>query len=133
MPQMFDLYTDKTYDSLSNRTNSSMRYEHLVLTPVLLYMPDSIACSESTMDRSSKEAKMRRVDKAPLPFDHGVSLADATTPPLEWIRAETDHCLKTGALVRASRRRHVFRVFLVPKPGTNKGRLVMDFRGLHGG
>eukprot|EP00854_Cymbomonas_tetramitiformis_P020279 gene20279-biopygen20911 len=28
MPQMYDLY-DKTYDALSKRTNSSMRYEHL--------------------------------------------------------------------------------------------------------
>ncbi|KAK3233421.1 hypothetical protein CYMTET_56282 [Cymbomonas tetramitiformis] len=74
---------------------------------------------------------MRWVDKAPLPFDHGVSLGDATPPQLEWMAAETEQCLKTGAWVRARRRRHVSRVFLVPKPGTNKWRLVMDFRWLN--
>ncbi|KAK3266657.1 hypothetical protein CYMTET_24735 [Cymbomonas tetramitiformis] len=279
MPQMYDLYNDNTYDALSKRTNSSMRYEQLVLAPALSYMHDAIAFSEVTLDwcqdekdpptveelservfaahntfkgvfsllnkrytmlqlRASMEsdatshggaealraklafieekvyagsdglvsdsvltkwlkefdttkakavmnthakasakvstfrdrqggkgkgaagggagkgeggrgsgkgagansevmqwisrgAKMRWVDKAPLPFDHGVSLGDATPPQLEWMAAETERCLKTGAWVRARRRRHVSRVFLVPKPGTNKWRLVMDFRWLN--
>ncbi|KAK3266035.1 hypothetical protein CYMTET_25314 [Cymbomonas tetramitiformis] len=274
MPQMYDLYNDKTYDALSKRTNSSMRYEQLVLAPALSYMHDAIGFSEVTLDwcqdekdpptveelservfaahntfkgvfsllsnrytmlqlRASMEsdatshggaealraklafieekvyagsdglvsdsvltkwlkefdttkakavmnthakasakvstfrdrqagkgkgagkgeggrgsgkgagansevmqwinkgAKMRWVDKAPLPFDHGVSLGDATPPQLEWMAAETERCLKTGAWVRARRRRHVSRVFLVPKPGTNKWRLVMDFRWLN--
>ncbi|KAK3238437.1 hypothetical protein CYMTET_51557 [Cymbomonas tetramitiformis] len=274
MPQMYDLYNDKTYDALSKRTNSSMRYEQLVLAPALSYMHDAIAFSEVTLDwcqdekdpptveelservfaahntfkgvfsllnnrytmlqlRASMEsdatshggaealraklafieekvyagsdglvsdsvltkwlkefdttkakavmnthakasakvstfrdrqggkgkgagkgeggrgsgkgagansevmqwiskgAKMRWVDKAPLPFDHGVSLGDATPPQLEWMAAETERCLRTGAWVRARRRRHVSRVFLVPKPGTNKWRLVMDFRWLN--
>ncbi|KAK3266376.1 hypothetical protein CYMTET_24998 [Cymbomonas tetramitiformis] len=74
---------------------------------------------------------MRWVDKAPLPFDHGVSLGDATPPQLEWMAAETERCLKTGAWVRVRRRRHISRVFLVPKPGTHKWRLVMDFRWLN--
>ncbi|KAK3280628.1 hypothetical protein CYMTET_11540 [Cymbomonas tetramitiformis] len=274
MPQMYDLYNDKTYDALSKRTKPSMRYEQLVLVPALSYMHDAIAFSEVTLDwcqdekdpptveelserifaahntfkgvfsllnnrytmlqlRASMEsdatshggaealraklafieekvyagsdglvsdsvltkwlkefdttkakavmnthakasakvstfrdrqagkgkgagkgeggrgsgkgagansevmewiskgAKMRWVDKAPQPFDHGVSLADATPPQLEWMAAETERCLKTGAWVRARRRRHVSRVFLVPKPGTNKWRLVMDFRWLN--
>ncbi|KAK3246580.1 hypothetical protein CYMTET_43889 [Cymbomonas tetramitiformis] len=240
MPQMYDLYNDKTYDALSKRTNSSMRYEQLVLAPALSYMHDAIAFSEVTLDwcqdekepptveelservfaahntfkgvfsllsnrytmlqlRASMEsdatshggaealraklafieekvyagsdglvsnsvltkwlkefdttkakavmnthakasakvstfrdrqagkgkgagkgeggrgsgkgagansevmewitkgAKMRRVDKAPKPFDHGVSLADATPQQLEWMSAETERCLKTGA------------------------------------
>ncbi|KAK3282207.1 hypothetical protein CYMTET_10045 [Cymbomonas tetramitiformis] len=50
MPQMYDLYIDKTYDALSKRTNSSMRYEHLVLAPALSYMYDAIAFSETTLD-----------------------------------------------------------------------------------
>ncbi|KAK3268805.1 hypothetical protein CYMTET_22712 [Cymbomonas tetramitiformis] len=79
----------------------------------------------------SKGAKMRWIDKAPEPFDHGVSSVDATPPQLEWMAAETEGCLKTSAWVRAKRRRHVSRVFLVPKPGTNKWRLVMDFRWLN--
>ncbi|KAK3242073.1 hypothetical protein CYMTET_48217 [Cymbomonas tetramitiformis] len=279
MPQMYDLYNDKTYDALSKRTNSSMRYEQLVVAPALSYMHDAIAFSEVTLDwcqdekdpptveelservfaahntfkgvfsllnnrytmlqlRASMEcdatshggaealraklafieekvyagsdgfvsdsvltkwlkefdttkakavmnthakasakvstfrdrqggkgkgaagggagkgeggrgsgkgagvnsevmqwiskgARMRWVDKAPLPFDHGVSLGDATPPQLEWMAAETERCLRTGAWVRARRRRHVSRVFLVPKPGTNKWRLVMDFRWLN--
>ncbi|KAK3273359.1 hypothetical protein CYMTET_18397 [Cymbomonas tetramitiformis] len=76
----------------------------------------------------NKGARMRWVDKAPLPFDHGVSLSDATPPQLEWMASKTERCIKTGAWVRARRRRHVSRVFLVPKPGTNKWHLVMDFR-----
>ncbi|KAK3233721.1 hypothetical protein CYMTET_56004 [Cymbomonas tetramitiformis] len=214
MPQMYDLYNDKTYDALSKRTNSSMRYEQLVLALALSYMHDAIAFSElafieekvyagsdglvsdsvltkwlkefdttkakavmnthakasakvstfrdrqggkgkgaagggagkgeggrgsgkgagansEVMQWISKGAKMRWVDKAPLPFDHGVSLGDATPPQLEWMAAETERCLRTGAWVRARRRRRVSRVFLVPKPGTNKWRLVMDFRWLN--
>ncbi|KAK3262767.1 hypothetical protein CYMTET_28392 [Cymbomonas tetramitiformis] len=242
MPQMYDLYNDKTFDALSERTNSLMRYKQLVLAPALSYMHDAIAyfklrasmesdatthggaealraklafieekvyagsdglvtdsvltkwlkefdttkakavmqthakanakgstfrdrqggkgkgaagggagkgerkeptlqervrsrrgawravgANSEVMQRFSKGAKMRWVDKAPLPFNHGVSLADATAPQLEWMAAETERCLKTGAWVQARRRRHVSRVFLVPKPGTDKWRLVMDF------
>ncbi|KAK3270288.1 hypothetical protein CYMTET_21313 [Cymbomonas tetramitiformis] len=50
MPQMYDLCNDKTFDALSKRTNSSMRYEQLVLVPALSYMHDAIAYSEGTMD-----------------------------------------------------------------------------------
>ncbi|KAK3287031.1 hypothetical protein CYMTET_5441 [Cymbomonas tetramitiformis] len=50
MPQMYDLYNDQAYDALTKRTNSSMRYEQLVLAPSLSCMHDAIAYSESTMD-----------------------------------------------------------------------------------
>ncbi|KAK3287954.1 hypothetical protein CYMTET_4562 [Cymbomonas tetramitiformis] len=50
MPQMYDLYNDKTYDALCKRTNSSMRYEHLVLAPALSYLHDAVAYNESTLD-----------------------------------------------------------------------------------
>ncbi|KAK3277242.1 hypothetical protein CYMTET_14740 [Cymbomonas tetramitiformis] len=56
MPQMFDLCNDETYDALSKRTTSSMRYEHLVLAPALSYMHDAIVYSESTMDWLEDEA-----------------------------------------------------------------------------
>ncbi|KAK3244183.1 hypothetical protein CYMTET_46196 [Cymbomonas tetramitiformis] len=183
MPQMYDLYNDKTYDALCKRTNSSMRYEHLVLAPALSYLHDAVAYNESTMDWMddasqpptleemgteglvtdsvlskwlkefdttkakavmrthakasakistfrdrpgaaknkggkgeggrgngkgagansklprwiSKGANMKWIDKAPLHFDHGVSLADATPQQLEWMDAETQRCLGTGA------------------------------------
>ncbi|KAK3252442.1 hypothetical protein CYMTET_38264 [Cymbomonas tetramitiformis] len=50
MPHMYDLYNDKTYDALSKRTNSSMRYEQLVLALALSYMHDATAFSETTLD-----------------------------------------------------------------------------------
>ncbi|KAK3239619.1 hypothetical protein CYMTET_50463 [Cymbomonas tetramitiformis] len=213
MPQMHDLYNDKTYDALSKCTNSSMQYEQLLrasmesdatshrgaeaLRAKLAFIEEKVYAgsdglvSDSVLTKWLKEfdttkakavmnthakasakvstvrdrpggkgkgatgggagkgeggrgsgkgevmqwiskgAKMRWVDKAPLPFDHRVSLGDATPPQLEWMAAETERCLKTGAWVRARRRRHVSRVFLVPKPGTNKWRLVMDFRWLN--
>ncbi|KAK3283556.1 hypothetical protein CYMTET_8750, partial [Cymbomonas tetramitiformis] len=206
MPQLYNLYNDKTYDALSKRTNSSLRYEQSVLAPALFIharrnrvfrgsdwlVSDSVltkwlkqfdttkakavmqthakanakvstfrdrqggkgkgaagvgagkgeggrgsgkggkaGANSEVMQWISKGAKMRWVDKAPLPFDHGVSLGDATPPQVEWMAAETGRCLKTGAWVRARRRRHVTRVFLVPEPGTNKRRLAMDFRWLN--
>ncbi|KAK3263841.1 hypothetical protein CYMTET_27384 [Cymbomonas tetramitiformis] len=45
MPPMYDPYNDKTYNALSQRMNSSMRYEQLVLAPVLSYMHDAIGAS----------------------------------------------------------------------------------------
>ncbi|KAK3257231.1 hypothetical protein CYMTET_33675 [Cymbomonas tetramitiformis] len=55
LPYMYDLYNDKTYDAPSKRTNSSMRYEHLVLAPALSYMHDAIAFSETTLDWCQEE------------------------------------------------------------------------------
>eukprot|EP00854_Cymbomonas_tetramitiformis_P009702 gene9702-biopygen9910 len=73
---------------------------------------------------------MRWVAGPPEPFDHGVSLGDATAGQLESLEEENERCLRTGAWTRATRRTHVSRVFLVPKPGTNTWRLVLDFRWL---
>ncbi|KAK3238746.1 hypothetical protein CYMTET_51270 [Cymbomonas tetramitiformis] len=50
MPQMYDLYNDKTYDTLSKHTNSAMRYKQLVPAPALSYMHDAIVYSEVTLD-----------------------------------------------------------------------------------
>ncbi|KAK3277751.1 hypothetical protein CYMTET_14258, partial [Cymbomonas tetramitiformis] len=62
MPQMYDLYNDKTYDTLSKRTNSSMRYEHLVLAPALSYMHDAIAYSEVTLDWLQEEKDLATLE-----------------------------------------------------------------------
>ncbi|KAK3240363.1 hypothetical protein CYMTET_49796 [Cymbomonas tetramitiformis] len=37
------------------------------------------------------------VDMAPQNFDHGVPLVDVTPQQLEWMTAETERCLRTGA------------------------------------
>ena len=76
-------------------------------------------------------AKMDWVRGPPAPFDHGVSLQDATTEQLLWLEKEKARCLGTGAWVRQLKRKFVSRAFLVPKPGTNKWRLVIDYRWLN--
>ncbi|KAK3236517.1 hypothetical protein CYMTET_53352 [Cymbomonas tetramitiformis] len=55
MPQMYDLYNDTTYDTLSKRTNSSMRYEHLVLAPALSYLHDALVHSDAALDSISAD------------------------------------------------------------------------------
>eukprot|EP00854_Cymbomonas_tetramitiformis_P015380 gene15379-biopygen15836 len=52
-----------------------------------------------------------KVDKAPVPFDHAMCLADANIAQHEWMHAETDRCLKTGAWMHAREGGHVSRVF----------------------
>eukprot|EP00854_Cymbomonas_tetramitiformis_P016942 gene16942-biopygen17482 len=74
---------------------------------------------------------MRWVKGPPPKLDHGTSLQDLTPEQQAWLAIKTDRALRSGAWVRACRRRHVSRVFLVPKPGTNSWRLVMDFRWLN--
>ncbi|KAK3287029.1 hypothetical protein CYMTET_5439 [Cymbomonas tetramitiformis] len=75
--------------------------------------------------------KLRWKRGPPPPFDHGVSLRDATRQQQVWLDAEKERLLQNGAWTRATRRSHVSRAFLVPKPGTNKWRLVVDFRWLN--
>eukprot|EP00854_Cymbomonas_tetramitiformis_P006108 gene6108-biopygen6136 len=241
MPKLFDLYGDKTHAALCKKSNSSMKYEQMVLGPALAYFHDAIVYEETTIDllqnlptaehtpflnelwnrvirghntkkgvygllcnrytmigyRAMLEgdneahggaevvraklafmeqkiyagtegvvadtiltkwlaefdaskaknvmtvtAKLaagaatraqrgdHRVGGPPPDFDHGTSLRDLTQQKQEWLDIETARSLKTGAWVRARRKRHVSRVFLVPKPGTNSWRLVMDFRWL---
>ncbi|KAK3277816.1 hypothetical protein CYMTET_14201 [Cymbomonas tetramitiformis] len=75
--------------------------------------------------------KLRWKRGSPPPFDHGVSLRDATRQQQVWLDAEKERLLQNGAWTRATRRSHVSRAFLVPKSGTNKWRLVVDFRWLN--
>ncbi|KAK3288433.1 hypothetical protein CYMTET_4090 [Cymbomonas tetramitiformis] len=258
MPQLYDLHGNKTYDALSKKSNSSMKYECLVLAPALSYLHDvvcecndtldvnedcdlsnsewqrrfhtvtnsvhgvyALLCNRWTMlelrgqleqepgssqrggsdalraklqfveDRvyqaangvvadevlqqwlndfdknrgkamlslTSKNAanagcestrprpalegtsevmqwithgvKLRWKRGPPPPFDHGVSLRDATRQQQVWLDAEKERLLQNGAWTRATRRSHVSCAFLVPKPGTNKWRLVVDFRWLN--
>ncbi|KAK3268876.1 hypothetical protein CYMTET_22646 [Cymbomonas tetramitiformis] len=75
--------------------------------------------------------KLRWKRGPPPPFDHGLSLRDATRQQQVWLDAEKERLLQNGARTRATRRSHVSRAFLVPKPGTNKWRLVVDLRWLN--
>jgi len=71
----------------------------------------------------------------PPPFHHGESLLDATRAQREWLHAETERCLASGAWEPATARSHVSRAFLVPKPSPPgappKWRLVVDLRELN--
>eukprot|EP00854_Cymbomonas_tetramitiformis_P000289 gene289-biopygen203 len=50
MPQLYDLHGSKTYDALSKKSNSSMRYECLVLAPALSYLHDVVCECNDTLD-----------------------------------------------------------------------------------
>eukprot|EP00873_Tetraselmis_striata_P011933 jgi/Tetstr1/432197/TSEL_021653.t1 len=58
-------------------------------------------------------------------------MQDATPDQLSFMAGELPRFLKTGALERGHSRRWVSRVFLMPKPGTNKWRLIIDLRHLN--
>jgi len=67
----------------------------------------------------------------PRPFNHGVSMKDATQPQLDFLATELPRFEACGAWERASNPRYVSRMFLVPKPGINKWRLIIDLRELN--
>ncbi|KAK3241341.1 hypothetical protein CYMTET_48882 [Cymbomonas tetramitiformis] len=50
MPQLYDLHGNKTYDALSKKSNSSMKYECLVLAPALSYLHDVVYECNETLD-----------------------------------------------------------------------------------
>eukprot|EP00854_Cymbomonas_tetramitiformis_P034180 gene34180-biopygen18432 len=52
MPQLYDLHGNKTYDALSKKSNSSMKYECLVLAPALSYLHDVVGECNATLDES---------------------------------------------------------------------------------
>ncbi|KAK3241862.1 hypothetical protein CYMTET_48408 [Cymbomonas tetramitiformis] len=57
MPQLYDLYGDKTFDSLAEKASSSLKYEQLVLTHVLAFLYDAVQYSEGTVDLLDDQAK----------------------------------------------------------------------------
>ncbi|KAK3242252.1 hypothetical protein CYMTET_48045 [Cymbomonas tetramitiformis] len=89
------------------------------------------SASSEVMQWFTHGVKLRWKRGPPPPFDHGVSLTDATRQQQVWLDAEKEGLLENGAWTRATRRSHVSHAFLVPKPGTNKWRLVVDFRWLN--
>ncbi|KAK3283684.1 hypothetical protein CYMTET_8629 [Cymbomonas tetramitiformis] len=50
MPQLYDLHGNKTYDALSKKSNSSMKYECMVLAPALSYLHDVVIACNQTLD-----------------------------------------------------------------------------------
>ncbi|KAK3232862.1 hypothetical protein CYMTET_56814 [Cymbomonas tetramitiformis] len=101
MPQMYDLYHDKTYNALSKRTNSSMRYEQLVPVPALSHMHDAIAYSELILDWLQDEKEPPTVEdlaervytahntlKGVFAYSEGVFAYSEVT--LDWLQDEKE-------------------------------------------
>jgi hypothetical protein len=64
----------------------------------------------------------------PRPFNHGISMLDATPAQLEFINSELPRFEACGAWEKSDNPRYVSRMFLVPKPGCNQWRLIIDLR-----
>jgi hypothetical protein len=67
----------------------------------------------------------------PKPFNHGISMLDLTPAQLEFLNSELPRFGACGAWERAGNSRYVSRMFLVPKPGCNQWRLIIDLRELN--
>ena len=70
-------------------------------------------------------------DEPPPPFHNGVSLQERTPGQQEFWVKEKQRLIDCGAWEVGVDRRYVTKAFLVPKPGTNKWRLVVDLRHLN--
>ena len=67
----------------------------------------------------------------PPPFNQGVSLLDASPAQLSFLNTELSRLESEGAWEKSTNPRWVSRMFLVPKPGTNQWRLIVDLRHLN--
>jgi hypothetical protein len=67
----------------------------------------------------------------PRPFNHGISMLDATQGHLEFLNSELPCFEACGAWEGSHNPRYVSRMFLVPKPGHNQWRLIIDLRELN--
>jgi hypothetical protein len=67
----------------------------------------------------------------PKPFNHGVSMKDATQPQLYFLSTKLSRFEACGAWERAYNTCYIFRTFFVLKPRVNKWRLIIDLRELN--
>ncbi|KAK3284268.1 hypothetical protein CYMTET_8069 [Cymbomonas tetramitiformis] len=58
MPQLFDLYGDKTFDSLNKNASSSPKYGQLVLGPALAHFHDAVQFSDDTLELLENQDKV---------------------------------------------------------------------------
>eukprot|EP00854_Cymbomonas_tetramitiformis_P034252 gene34252-biopygen22480 len=98
MAQMYDLYNDKTYDALSKRTNSSMRYEDLVLAPALSYLHDALVHSDATLDAISADgAKLAFIGEKVYAGTDGLVIDSV----LKWLKEFDAHKAKAVLTMHA--------------------------------
>eukprot|EP00854_Cymbomonas_tetramitiformis_P034115 gene34115-biopygen13950 len=99
MPQLYDLHGNKTYDSLSKKSNSSMKYECLVLAPALSFLHDVVAECNETLDEAedavlSYDALFKRFHAVSNSV-HGVQVTVGTKIEVFW---EDDDCFHPGVV-----------------------------------
>jgi hypothetical protein len=80
--------------------------------------------------RHGVNIKFKRGER-PHPFNHVNYILDATPAPLEFLDLELPRFEACGAWERSHNPRYVSRIFLVPKPGHNQWRLIIDLRELN--
>ena len=66
----------------------------------------------------------------PRPYNMGRSFQNATTAQIDFLKEEIQRGIKVGAWERG-RSKFINKAFMVPKPGVNKWRLVIDLRPLN--
>jgi hypothetical protein len=80
--------------------------------------------------RHGVRVKFKRGER-PRPFNHGTSMLDATPAQPEFLDLELPRFEACGVWGRSHNPRYVSRMFLVPKPGHNQWRMIIDLRELN--
>eukprot|EP00873_Tetraselmis_striata_P004943 jgi/Tetstr1/425207/TSEL_015668.t1 len=68
-------------------------------------------------------------NRPPPNFHNGISMQDATPAQLTFLEGELARFVESGAWEFGTCRKWVSRLFLVPKPGVNQWRCIIDLRG----
>ena len=90
-----------------------------------------IGASGQVLSWIKKGVRVQWRQRPPPPFNQGVSLADATPDQLAFLEPELERLTSIGAFEESCRPTWVSKLFLVPKPGSNKWRLIVDLRQLN--
>eukprot|EP00873_Tetraselmis_striata_P035682 jgi/Tetstr1/455946/TSEL_042727.t1 len=69
--------------------------------------------------------------RPPSNFHNGISMQDATPAQLTFLEGELARFVESGAWELGTCRKWVSRLFLVPKPGVNQWRCIIDLRVLN--
>eukprot|EP00873_Tetraselmis_striata_P014675 jgi/Tetstr1/434939/TSEL_023935.t1 len=70
-------------------------------------------------------------NRPPPNFHNGISMQDATPAQLTFLEGELARFVESGAWELGTCRKWVSRLFLVPKPGVNQWRCIIDLRMLN--
>ena len=79
----------------------------------------------------ARGVRIKFTRRPPAPFNLGRSLDNLTPAQLQWWRGERERLMAAGAWEPATCGNYVSKAFLVPKPGKNKWRVVLDLRHLN--